>query len=92
MLRSRIYFTDPVDKLKLLWVLCTIDWCRENNIKLSNHNLDELLGQKQRRSFNHYLLVLVENDYVAPATLTLTPKGMKVVSNWRKYQDAILDC
>jgi hypothetical protein len=91
MFLSRIYFTNRTDKLLLLWVLCTIDWCRQNNEKITPYNLERLLGAKAFNTFKRYLPILTESDYVTPATITLTPKGERIVRNWRKYKEAILD-
>jgi hypothetical protein len=91
MLRSRIYYTSPIEKLKLLWVLCTIHWMQENNIKVTNNNIEAMFGDVEMRSFNRYKQLLMESQYIASDSITLTTKAMRVIQNWQKIQDAILE-
>jgi hypothetical protein len=91
MLRSRHNNVSNIDRLTILWVLCTIDWCHQNNEKISITNLDRLFGPEARTVFNFYREVAIETEYLAPDGLTLTTKGMRVMLHWRKIQDAILE-
>lgn len=92
MLRSPNEDISLLDKLLLLWTLCTIDWCRQNNERISNNNIARLFGTEMRDYFNCYREIAIDYGYLAPDSVTLTVKAMKVITDWRKIEEAILEC
>jgi len=91
MIRSQNSNVTVIDKLTMLWVLCTIDWCHTNNIPLSNNNLDELFGEKVKSIFNFYREAGIDFQYINKDSVHLTDKGQKLVDNWQQIQIRILD-
>jgi len=87
MLRSRS-LTD-VDKAYYLWTLCTLVWCQENNEPPSWNNIERLFGEHGRRIFNMYREFAIDAKDIQEDSITLTPKGMRIVNNWRQFRAKI---
>jgi hypothetical protein len=91
MLRSQSNNVTVIDRAIYLWVLCTIEWMHENNEPISNNNLDRLFGHETKRRFNFYREIAMEWKDLGPGGLILTPKGQRIVNNWKSHLLRIMD-
>jgi hypothetical protein len=63
----------------------------ENHEPISNNNLDKLFGHETKRRFNFYREIAMEWKDLASSGIDLTPKGQRIVNNWKSHIVRIYD-
>jgi hypothetical protein len=90
MIRSRDKTVSIGDRLKTLWVLCTIAHFKEQGKSVAPYYIEEEFGKDVLKTYMCYWDIAMDDGYIAKDGHSLTKKAMRVVANWQYIRDNIL--